>query len=94
MFAGQITGDETLFVYPDGKNWTHYAFPNHSPIFSDELDPADFPLSVQQACGSDPICLFDAKETGNLQVGQQSTSLGNALVLTVMNAGELCVHSK
>ncbi len=55
-----------------------YSFPNHEPIFADE--PLDnIPQEVRDACGDNQECIFDATQTGNLEIGMETltTNMGN-----------------
>ncbi len=55
----------------------NYSFPNHVPIFADETE--NVPDDVLAACGDNQECIFDAIQTGNLEIGMETltTNAGN-----------------
>ena len=66
--AGQIIEQESLFTYPVGTSFIDYTFPDHiAPLLSDVV--ASAPASVVEMCNSNPQCIFDAVQTGDLAIG-------------------------
>ena len=69
---GQLSSsEESLFTYRGGQTYLDYAHPNHVPSFVDEVVAAATP-DILEACGTNQECIFDATETGNINVGLQT----------------------
>ena len=84
LITGAITEEESLFSYLlDGKNFTSFQYPEHQPVFLDELT-----LTVDQMeqCGSDKQCAYDYAQTGSIEIGlatmnvEQSNSMDKTLL--------------
>ncbi len=75
--TGQISSNESFFTYPEGMSAANYSFPDHIPVFLDEL--GDIPQEVLDVCGDNAECIFDATQTGNLDIGLETltTNEGN-----------------
>lgn len=69
--AGQITDDTSLFTYPDGLSVANFSDPTHLPRFLDEV-VNDAPADVISFCNNDAQCIFDAMETGNMEIGLET----------------------
>lgn len=70
--TGQLSStEESLFTYREGQTYLDYAHPNHVPSFIDEVVAAATP-NILEACGSNLECIFDATETGDINVGLQT----------------------
>ena len=65
---GLIDPGDSLFTYPTGLTAANYSFPNHMPDFVDEVT-ARASSDVQEQCGGNTRCIFDATQTGNLEIG-------------------------
>ncbi len=57
-----------MFTYPDGMSTDDYQFPDHNPRFLDEVVAIATP-DILLACGGNKMCIYDAVETGNIDVG-------------------------
>jgi hypothetical protein len=81
----QIRSEESLFFYDEGTGVSSYAFPDHKPVFADEIANL-FTLEQKVACQDDPACMFDAFETGDVQLGLEThtTNLGNQVAVTAL----------
>lgn len=69
--TGQISNNTSLFTYPEGFSVTSFSDPNHMPRFLDEVvrNATD---EVISRCGDNPECIFDATETGNVDIGLET----------------------
>ena len=72
--AGQIDPEASLFTYSPGLSALNYSFPNHEPAFLDEV-VAGASQEVLDACGDNVLCIFDASQTGNTEIGMQTTTI-------------------
>ena len=63
-FTGQITDDTSLFTYPGNTGVSNFSFPDHMPVFLDELS-ADAIAEARRVCGNDSQCIYDFSQTGN-----------------------------
>ena len=73
--AGQLMQNESLFNYEDGASTATFSFPDHEPVFLDELLSnltAEQLSTAQQTCGDDQSCLFDLLETQNQALATNS----------------------
>lgn len=68
LFVGQITQESSIFTYPPGMGAENFSFPNHVPVFLDDVLNATTP-EILTACGNDPQCVFDYTATGNMEIG-------------------------
>lgn len=66
--SGLIDPSESLFAYPPGLSSVNFSFPNHLPLFVDEV-VAGATQEVLDTCGTNARCIFDATQTGNLAIG-------------------------
>ena len=67
--------NESLFTYENGSSTETFSFPNHEPVFLDELLSnltAEQLVTAQQTCGNDQSCLFDLLETQNQALAANS----------------------
>ena len=70
LFLGQIPNDtESLFTYATGETSANYSYPNHVPVFLDQID-AETRAEAERICGgSNKIeCIFDYSQTKNEEV--------------------------
>ena len=74
--TGEISAQDSFFTYPEGMSAADYSFPNHEPIFADEAADS-VPQDVLDACGDNQECIFDAIQTGNLEIGMETLTTNN-----------------
>ena len=86
--TGQVLASESLFTYPEGKTAADYAFPNHRPIFMEEIPLTAYSPELREFCKDDRRCLFDADQTGTWQVGKQGLDLEEEMEKTTEIQGE------
>ena len=55
---------ESLFYYKPGESISTFSFPDHVPIFADELLERATEQQ-RELCNDDPSCLFDLLETND-----------------------------
>ena len=82
---GQITPDESLFVYGPGLGPNNYSHPEHIPVFTNELVISD---EVRQACQGNTACMFDAASTNDTMVGLSTMRTGEMLATERVLLGE------
>jgi hypothetical protein len=71
FLSGQITDDTSLFTYPEGFSVANFSDPDRMTAFLDEvLDSAS--NETRALCGNNPECIFDATETGNMEIGLET----------------------
>ena len=73
--TGQISEEESLFTYPPGMTTDDYSYPDHSPVFLDELLPNADP-EIVEFCDGDPQCVYDYTETNDSSIAN-STKMTN-----------------
>lgn len=68
FISGLIDPSESLFTYPPGESSADFSFPDHIPLFVDEVvnGASD---EIREACGNNARCIYDASQTGNLNIG-------------------------
>ena len=66
--TGQIEPEESLFTYPPGSSAADFSVPDHEPDFVDEV-VANATQEVLDLCGTNVRCIFDATQTGDVNVG-------------------------
>ena len=71
FLSGQITDNTSLFTYPEGFSVANFSDPTHTPRFLDEVFN-DASNETRALCGNNPECIFDATETGNMEIGLQT----------------------
>ena len=83
--SGQILIEESLFFYDEGTDVSSFAFPDHVPVFADEVVNL-FTLEQRTACQEDPACMFDAFETGDVQLGLETraANVANQMAVTTL----------
>ena len=82
--TGAVTEEESLFSYSlDGASFEDFQYPDHQPIFLDQLNPT---VEQVEVCGGDQQCMYDYAQTGNIEIGlatmevEQSTSTNQMLL--------------
>lgn len=73
-FSGLIDPSESLFTYPSGLSSTNFSFPDHLPLFVDEV-VAGASQQVLDTCQANTRCIFDATQTGVLDIGIDSVKV-------------------
>lgn len=68
FFVGLIDPEKSLFTYPEGLSPANFSFPEHMPDFVDEV-VMNAPAEVVDMCDGNTRCIFDATQTGNIDVG-------------------------
>lgn len=84
--------NESLFTYENGSSTETFSFPDHEPVFLDELLSsltAEELATAEQTCGEDKSCLFDLLETKNLALAENSLETNQENMEEQMVAG-LC----
>lgn len=71
--TGIIEQEGSLFTYPEESTTADYQFPNHMPVFLTNV-LATAPQDVLDACGDNNDCIFDAIQTGDINIGIQTMS--------------------
>ena len=59
-----MSDSDSLFSYPDGLSAANFSFPDHEPVFLDELSNATL-TEARRVCGSDSQCIYDFSQTGS-----------------------------
>ena len=78
---GQVTNEESLFLYDNNESTTTYAVEDHNPPFLDEiLDELITNSNLTSVCSDDILCLFDYNQTGESSVGLDSANFFSSSV--------------
>ena len=84
---GQITQNESVFMYGVGESVANFSNPNHVPPFLDEILSNLMGNSTLTAvCGDNVDCLFDFAQTGNLEVAMAAMIVENETVTEMQEA--------
>ena len=59
-----MSDSDSLFSYSGGLSTANFSFPNHEPVFLDELSNATL-TEARRVCGSDSQCIYDFSQTGS-----------------------------
>lgn len=65
---GLINPADSLFTYPPGTSAADFSFPDHIPLSVDEV-VAGATEEVRESCEGNIKCIFDATQTGNMEIG-------------------------
>ena len=85
--AGQINDTTSLFTYPFGVTFENFSFPNHIPVFLDEvINQSDTNATAQ--CGGNSQCIFDAAQTGDISVGLNTMQISSENVAEEVATGD------
>ena len=83
--AGEIEPSQSLFTYPEGLTASNFSYPQHEPVFLDEVIHLASE-EILQLCGDNAECIFDAIQTGNTDVAldtlQTDTTNSNDQMIT------------
>ena len=73
FLSGQITQSESIFTYAPGKSARDYSNPNHVPPFMDEIRSSlEENGTFVEICQNNTQCLFDANQTGDVDVAMDT----------------------
>ena len=67
LFVGQITAEESLFLYGAGVSTSNYSNPAFVPSLKSDI-VASAPDVITTYCGGNPECIFDYTVSGNQDV--------------------------
>ena len=87
MHTGQLQPNESLFRYPPGQTANDYAHRDHVPVFLQDVANGADP-QVVAACGGDRLCIFDALQTGNINIGVATMSTNQDNTVAYEEASE------
>ena len=73
IHTGQVSDSDSLFAYPDGLSAANFSFPDHEPVFLDELSNATL-TEARSVCGSDSQCIYDFSQTGSEELAMVTTT--------------------
>ena len=86
---GQIIDSESLFYYQRGENASTFSYPNHVPLFPDEIPLSNFTQEQIDACGGDSACLYDYLQTNDPEIAMQTKGTSEENTALSQNLGEL-----
>lgn len=74
-YLGQITEDESIFYYPDGKTAANYSHPDFKPIFLSTIDwyNETYKQQVYSECKNVTECIYDYAVTGSKDFAVKGT---------------------
>ena len=91
FFAGATTANNSLFMYPEGKNHASYFDAAYLPIFLDQGDLVFKNATLGQLalnlCGDNKQCLFDIHTTSKISIGNASKQAVETFI-AIMNETE------
>ena len=79
-----MSDSDSLFSYPDELSAADFSYPDHMPVFLDELDNSTL-VEARRICGQDSQCIYDYSQTGSKEVAMitmetdQENKLGQTL---------------
>ena len=88
LWQDAITAEETLFDYPPGQGHANFFFPDHVPVFSDELTEANFSAEARARCNGSLLCLYDSRETGDVDLGAVTEQERESFIAEQAGIGE------
>ena len=88
--TGQIDPEDSLFTYPPGLSTTDFSVPDHEPAFLNEVITGA-PQEVLEACDGDARCIYDASQTRNIAVGQETMRQDSSNMLNQALAGKTAI---
>ena len=77
---GMVTDAESLFFYRPGESSSTINQPDFRPTFGMPNLTAvsdEFRMQVEEQCGGQQECIYDAVVTGNIEIGMSTMSRGN-----------------
>ena len=86
-----MSDSDSLFSYPDGLSAADFSFPDHMPVFLDELDSSTL-SEAREICGQDLQCIYDYSQTGNRELAMitMETNQENRMGLTLSGTQRVC----
>jgi hypothetical protein len=63
-----IDPENSLFTYPPGTSAADFSFPDQVPLSVDDV-VAGASQEVRESCAGNVKCIFDATQTGNMEIG-------------------------
>ena len=75
--AGQITPEESLFVYEPGLGTVNFSHPEHIPVFAKDQNISK---EVRDVCNGNTACMYDATATNDTSVGMSTMMTNQALI--------------
>jgi hypothetical protein len=90
-YTGRIDPRESLFTYPVGMSPANFSFPDHTPPFEKEVVDGALPEDIEM-CMESPRCIFDATQTGILDVGLETMEMDEMNHQNQMIACEYVYH--
>ena len=86
-----MSDSNSLFSYPDGLSAADFSFPDHMPVFLDELDNSTL-SEAREICGQDLQCIYDYSQTGNRELAMitMETNQENRMELTLSGTQRVC----
>jgi len=73
ILLGQITEEESIFTYASNESVSTFSHPNHMPPFMDEINSRlEENSALVEICQNNTQCLFDADQTGDVNVGMDT----------------------
>lgn len=85
--SGETLPDESLFTYSEGITHSYYSHPDYVPSFIDEVLSNASQNDHIIACDGDRECIFDATQTGVVDVGLATK---NTIETNIANQIQLC----
>ena len=77
-YSGQITQEESIFIYEAAESVITFSDPDHTPPFLDELLASlKSDSMLTSVCGDNVECLFDFDQTGDPEVGMAAIAVEN-----------------
>ena len=73
-FSGHIILNESLFTYPEGLTAANFTYPDHMPVFMDELSESTI-AEARGVCGNNTQCIYDLTQTGNVELAMTTLAV-------------------
>ena len=74
---GMVTDADSLFFYQPGENTSTINKPDFEPTFGMPNISGELRTQIEEQCGGQQECIYDAAVTGNIEIGISSMSRGN-----------------
>ena len=74
LYSGHINLNESLFTYPDGLTAANFTYPDHMPVFMDELSESTI-SEARGVCGNSTQCIYDLTQTGNVELAMTTLAV-------------------
>ena len=79
VLLGMVTDADSLFFYRPGENTSTFNQPDFEPTFGMPnltTVSAEFRTQVEEQCGGQRECIYDAVVTRNIEIGVSTMSRG------------------